>query len=90
MPRLPLLTALTSLLALPLLASAHEYSTNTTACTRHYTVQDGDTCDIIGQKTFTSTYQVLAYNLPKAGKDCYTLENGAVSAETGQGETCAL
>lgn len=60
--------------------SAHEYSSNATACTRYYTVQESDTCDIIGQKTLTSTYQVLAYNLPQAGATCYNLQTGAVSA----------
>ncbi|KAF6767592.1 LysM domain protein [Kalmanozyma brasiliensis GHG001] len=60
---------------LPLLARAAFHSNNT-ACTRHYTVQSGDTCDKIGQKTLTSTYQILAFNLLDAGADCYTLEIG--------------
>lgn len=75
-----LLLSVAWLMATPFtLVSAHEYSSNATACTRYYTVQDGDTCDIIGQKTLTSTYQILAYNLPQAGSSCYTLETGAVS-----------
>ncbi|SJX62462.1 uncharacterized protein SRS1_13312 [Sporisorium reilianum f. sp. reilianum] len=61
---------------LPLLARAAFHS-NDTACTRHYTVQSGDTCDKIGQKTLTSTYQILAFNLLDAGADCYTLEIGS-------------
>lgn len=61
---------------LPLAASAAFHS-NDTACTRHYTVQAGDTCDRIGQKTLTSTYQILAFNLLNAGADCYTLEIGS-------------
>lgn len=65
---------------LPLFA-AHalaQYPSSNTSCTRHYTVEDGDTCDIIGQKTFTSTYQIMALNLPQAGPDCYSLETGVV------------
>lgn len=60
---------------LPLLTRAAFHS-NDTACTRHYTVESGDTCDKIGQKTLTSTYQILAFNLLSAGADCYTLEIG--------------
>ncbi|EPQ32415.1 uncharacterized protein PFL1_00611 [Pseudozyma flocculosa PF-1] len=62
-----------SLVPLGALAAFHS---NDTACTRHYTVQAGDTCDTIGQKTLTSTYQILALNLLEAGSDCYTLEVG--------------
>ncbi|ETS59620.1 hypothetical protein PaG_06544 [Moesziomyces aphidis] len=69
-------TALLSLAALPWLARAAFHS-NDTACTRHYTVEAGDTCDRIGQKTLTSTYQILAFNLLNAGADCYTLEIGS-------------
>ncbi|CDR98955.1 uncharacterized protein SPSC_06259 [Sporisorium scitamineum] len=61
---------------LPLLTRAAFHS-NDTACTRHYTVQAGDTCDKIGQKTLTSTYQILAFNLLDAGANCYTLEIGS-------------
>ncbi|CAO1617824.1 unnamed protein product [Sympodiomycopsis kandeliae] len=68
----------------------HEYSSNATACTRHYTVQDSDTCDIIGQKTLTSTYQILAYNLPKAGRSCYTLQTGADLCLGRYGSDCQL
>ncbi len=71
-----LITALLSAAMLPLAARAAFHS-NDTACTRHYTVQDGDTCDKIGQKTLTSTYQILAFNLLNAGSACYTLEIGA-------------
>ncbi|KAN0066203.1 hypothetical protein ACQY0O_000297 [Thecaphora frezii] len=60
---------------LPLGAMAAFHSNNT-ACTRTYTVQQGDTCDSIGQKTLTSTYQILAFNLLEAGSSCYTLEIG--------------
>ena len=68
--------ALLSAALLPLTARAVFHS-NDTACTHHYTVQDGDTCDKIGQKTLTSTYQILAFNLLDAGADCYTLEIGS-------------
>jgi N-acetylglutamate synthase/N-acetylornithine aminotransferase len=66
------------LLAVTTSSLAQTFSSNT-ACTQNYVVVDGDTCDKIGQKTFTSTYQVMALNLPKAGTSCYTLEIGAVS-----------
>lgn len=58
---------------------AAEFSSTDTACARTYTVKADDTCDIIGQKTLTSTYQILAFNLPSAGTGCYSLETGAVS-----------
>lgn len=70
-----LLRALLTMALLPLLTRAAFHS-NDTACTRHYTVVSGDTCDRIGQKTLTSTYQILAFNLLDAGADCYTLEIG--------------
>ncbi|PWN90172.1 hypothetical protein FA10DRAFT_223364, partial [Acaromyces ingoldii] len=59
-------------------------------CTRHYTVVDGDTCDKIGQKTMTSTYQIMSFNLPKAGSDCYTLEIGADLCLGRYGNDCQL
>ncbi|SPO27136.1 uncharacterized protein UTRI_10597_B [Ustilago trichophora] len=71
-----LLSTLLPAALLPLIARAAFHS-NDTACTRHYTVQPGDTCDKIGQKTLTSTYQILAFNLLDAGADCYTLEIGS-------------
>lgn len=75
---LPVLT-----LALYAVASTlAQISTSNTACTQHYVVQDGDTCDKIGQKTFTSTYQIMALNLPLAGPNCYGLEVGVVSLES--------
>lgn len=80
MPSLLSFLALFVLLMTTNLVSAHEYSSIDTACTRTYTVQADDTCDIIGQKTLTSTYQILAFNLPQAGASCYSLENGAVSS----------
>ncbi|KAK0553364.1 hypothetical protein OC846_002524 [Tilletia horrida] len=52
------------------------YLSNATACARHYTVQDTDTCDIIGHKTHTSTYQIMALNIDKTGPYCYGLETG--------------
>ena len=73
-----------ALLALTILAAAStlaQISSSNTACTRHYVVEDGDTCDKIGQKTLTSTYQVMALNLPEAGTNCYTLQIGAVSGK---------
>ncbi|SAM82929.1 uncharacterized protein UBRO_03469 [Ustilago bromivora] len=69
-------SALLSAALLPLAVRAAFHS-NDTACTRHYTVQADDTCDKIGQKTLTSTYQILAFNLLNAGADCYTLEIGS-------------
>lgn len=60
------------------------YSSNSTglACTREYTVIAGDTCDRIGQKTLTSTYQIIANNLDASGGlDCYQLPIDSVSAE---------
>lgn len=74
-----LTVALLSFLTRSSPALAAEFNTMDTACARTYTVQADDTCDIIGQKTFTSTYQVLAFNLPSAGTGCYSLETGAVS-----------
>ncbi|SPO27480.1 uncharacterized protein UTRI_10597 [Ustilago trichophora] len=71
-----LLSTLLPAALLPFVARAAFHSNNT-ACTRHYTVQPGDTCDKIGQKTLTSTYQILAFNLLDAGADCYTLEIGS-------------
>ena len=70
---------LSTLLLAPLLPwiARAAFHSNDTACTRHYTVQPGDTCDKIGQKTLTSTYQILAFNLLDAGADCYTLEIGS-------------
>lgn len=73
------------LLSAPASVSA-QYPSNDTACTRHYKVQSDDTCDIIGQKTFTSTYQIMALNLPEAGPNCYTLEVGHVSASVERGK----
>ncbi|CAO1617986.1 unnamed protein product [Parajaminaea phylloscopi] len=70
------------------MASAHEYSSNNSACTRNYKVVAGDTCDIIGQKTWTSTYQILAFNLPKAGDTCETLEIGATLCLGRYGNDC--
>jgi LysM repeat protein len=70
-PLLLSLSAATSTLA--------QYSSSNTACTSHYVVQDGDTCDIIGQKTMTSTAQIMSLNLPYAGPSCYELETGVVS-----------
>lgn len=72
--RLPVSLLTVSLLSAAVSAAFHS---NSTACTRSYTVVDGDTCDRIGQKTLTSTYQILAFNLPSAGPNCYTLEIGA-------------
>ncbi|TKY86120.1 hypothetical protein EX895_004945 [Sporisorium graminicola] len=69
-------SALLSVVALLPLVTRAAFHSNNTACTRHYTVQAGDTCDKIGQKTLTSTYQILAFNLLDAGADCYTLEIG--------------
>lgn len=60
-----------------LLPAAAQYPSSDTACTRQYTVQRGDTCDKIGQKTLTSTYQIMALNLPQSGPDCYNLQIGA-------------
>lgn len=48
------------------------------ACSGTYTVQDGDTCDSIGYRTYTSTYQLLALNINNTGSDCGQLESGAV------------
>ena len=69
-----------SAVALLAVSASAQFPSNNTACTRHYVVQDGDTCDKIGQKTLTSTYQIMSLNLPDAGPDCYTLEIGVVSA----------
>jgi hypothetical protein len=71
--------ALLSLVTLFSSTHAAEFSSMDTACARTYTVKADDTCDIIGQKTLTSTYQILAFNLPSAGTGCYSLETGAVS-----------
>ncbi|PWN37365.1 uncharacterized protein FA14DRAFT_115796, partial [Meira miltonrushii] len=59
-------------------------------CTRHYTVQQGDTCDKIGQKTLTSTYQIMALNLPQSGPDCYTLQPGAQLCLGRYGNDCQM
>ncbi|KAL9937870.1 hypothetical protein V8E36_003415 [Tilletia maclaganii] len=52
------------------------YSSNATACSRHYTVEAQDTCDIIGHKTHTSTYQIMALNLAKTDGNCFSLQTG--------------
>ncbi|KAK0567027.1 hypothetical protein OC844_000461 [Tilletia horrida] len=52
------------------------YTSNSTACSRHYTVTATDTCDIIGHKTHTSTYQIMALNLEQTGPNCFGLEAG--------------
>ncbi|PWN21315.1 hypothetical protein BCV69DRAFT_238487, partial [Microstroma glucosiphilum] len=59
-------------------------------CARTYTVKADDTCDIIGQKTLTSTYQILAFNLPSAGTGCYSLETGAELCLGRYGSDCQL
>ncbi|KAE8266115.1 hypothetical protein A4X09_0g6236 [Tilletia walkeri] len=66
------------------------YSSNATACSRHYTVTDTDTCDIIGHKTHTSTYQIMALNLDKTGPDCYFLEAGMKLCLGRFGSDCQL
>lgn len=58
-----------------------QFSSNDAACTRTYTVIAGDTCDRIGQKTWTSTYQIIASNLGMSGELCYGLEIGSVSTK---------
>ncbi|KDN45261.1 carbohydrate-binding module family 50 protein [Tilletiaria anomala UBC 951] len=57
-------------------AAAQSTPISNVACSRHYTIVEGDTCDKIGAKTLTSTYQVMALNLPEAGPDCFTLTPG--------------
>ncbi|PWZ01356.1 hypothetical protein BCV70DRAFT_149336, partial [Testicularia cyperi] len=64
------------------------FHSNSTACTRTYQVVEGDTCDKIGQKTLTSTYQILAFNLLESGADCYTLEIGSTLCLGRYGNDC--
>ncbi|UZJ51262.1 hypothetical protein CBS101457_000582 [Exobasidium rhododendri] len=82
--------ALLCLAVLAVTSTLAQFSSATTACTRNYVVEDGDTCDKIGQKTFTSTYQVMALNLPKAGLSCYTLEIGAELCLGTYGSDCQM
>ncbi|PWO01231.1 hypothetical protein FA09DRAFT_287151, partial [Tilletiopsis washingtonensis] len=46
-------------------------------CTHTYTVVAGDTCDSIGQKTWTPTYQLMSNNLILSGPQCFSLPIGA-------------
>ncbi|CAD6926252.1 unnamed protein product [Tilletia laevis] len=66
------------------------YSSNATACSRHYTVAEFDTCDIVGHKTHTSTYQIMALNLDKTGPDCYFLQTGMKLCLGRFGSDCQL
>lgn len=67
-----------------------QYASRDTACTRQYTVVKGDTCDKIGQQTLTSTYQIMALNLPESGPDCHTLQIGAELCLGRYGNDCQL
>lgn len=66
--------------SLPSNVDSGGYSNNQTACTRSYKVIEGDTCDEIGQKTQTSTYQIMSFNLMSSGAECFDLPIGAVSS----------
>lgn len=82
--------AITLIAGMAIVPTRAQYPSLNTACTRHYTVQQGDTCDIIGQKTLTSTYQIMANNLPQAGPDCYTLQPGAQLCLGKYGNDCQM
>jgi hypothetical protein len=84
MPRL----AVSALLAVAAAAAGvrpagAQFSSSDTACTHTYTVVAGDTCDSIGQKTWTPTYQLMSNNLILSGPQCFSLPIGAVSRAAG-------
>lgn len=82
--------ALTFIAGMAIVPSRAQFPSLDTACTRHYTVQQGDTCDKIGQQTLTSTYQIMALNLPQSGPDCYNLQPGAQLCLGRYGNDCQM
>lgn len=81
---------LTLMAGMAFVPSRAQFPSLDTACTRHYTVQEGDTCDKIGQETLTSTYQIMALNLPQSGPDCYNLQPGAQLCLGRYGNDCQM
>lgn len=64
-----------------------EFASSDTACTETYTVEAGDTCDKVGQKTWTSTYHIMQFNLI-SGPLCYGLEIGSTLCLGRYGNDC--
>jgi len=58
------------------------------SCTRHYTVEQGDTCDIISLKNAVSTYQLAAVNVGVIDDICYNLVPGMEVCLATEGEDC--
>ncbi|PWN45976.1 hypothetical protein IE81DRAFT_283481, partial [Ceraceosorus guamensis] len=66
-----------------------EFASSDTACTETYRVVAGDTCDKVGQKTWTSTYHIMQFNLI-SGPLCYGLEIGSTLCLGRYGNDCQL